>query len=254
MAVQGHNCPLITNVVCCHLVKIFRNKLFFDRTRLNLAKMRVFAAAIDRLGGGDNIWGWIDGTVQRICRPTEGQRKAYTGHKKLHGYIFQCVITPDGMMASLAGPVLASRGDWYMFKETGIEAEILRVWRKRTFLGKADYTYTGILRTPRQSQPWGHKRAPGPHLTAQQHLFNSQMSSCRIPVEHGFAHVQNKWMRNAFHHSLRSMSSPVAAYFLAAVLFSNVYTCLRGNQISKRFGLRPPTLEDYFREGMRFCP
>jgi hypothetical protein len=65
--------------------------------------------------------------------------------------------------------------------------------------------------------------------------------SDRISVEHGFAHVQNKWMKNAFHHSLRAGSSPVAAYFLTAVLFSNVYTCLRGNQISMRFGLGPPT-------------
>jgi hypothetical protein len=30
-------------------------------------------------------------------------------------------------MAFFVGPVLASRGNQYMFKETGIEAEILRV-------------------------------------------------------------------------------------------------------------------------------
>jgi hypothetical protein len=30
---------------------------FFDYIRLNLIKMREFAAAIDRLEGSDNIWG-----------------------------------------------------------------------------------------------------------------------------------------------------------------------------------------------------
>jgi hypothetical protein len=47
-------------------------------------KMRDFSAAIDRLGGGDYIWGWIGGTAQRICRPIEEQRKVYNGHKKVH--------------------------------------------------------------------------------------------------------------------------------------------------------------------------
>jgi hypothetical protein len=117
----------IANVVCCHLVRFFRNKLFFDRPRLHMRKIREFAAAINELGGGDNIWGWINGTVLRICRPIKGQRKVYSGHKKFHGYKFQGVITPDGIMSSLAGPILGSRGDWYMFKETGIEAEILRI-------------------------------------------------------------------------------------------------------------------------------
>jgi AraC-like DNA-binding protein len=46
----------IFNMVYYHLVRVFRTKLFFDRTRLNLTKMREYAAAIDRLGGGDNIW------------------------------------------------------------------------------------------------------------------------------------------------------------------------------------------------------
>jgi hypothetical protein len=67
---------VVKNVVYCYLVSLFRNKLAWDRTRLTMEKMREFAAAVDRLGGGDNVWGWIDGTVLRICRPTEGQRKA----------------------------------------------------------------------------------------------------------------------------------------------------------------------------------
>jgi hypothetical protein len=37
----------------------------------------------------------------------------YSGYKKAHGYKFQTVITPDGIMSSLAGPTVASHGDWY---------------------------------------------------------------------------------------------------------------------------------------------
>ena len=105
-------------------------EIFFDRGRLTMNKLRQFSGAINRLGGGDNICGWIDGTMQKIRRPVEGQRKMYTGHKKPHGFKFQGVITPDGIMASLAGPTVASRGDWYMFEDSGIEAEILQLWRE----------------------------------------------------------------------------------------------------------------------------
>jgi len=237
---------VIKNVVCCHLVTVFRDRLFWDRARLTMEKMREYAAVINQHGGGDNIWGWIDGTVLRICRPTEGQRKTYSGHKKFHGYKFQGVITPDGMMASLAGPVVGSRGDWYMFKETGIEDEILRLWREEQVRREERlYLYGDPAYCASATTMGAYKRAAGAQLSAQQHLFNAQMSSCRISVEHGFAHVQNKWMKNAFHHSLRAGSSPVAAYFLTAVLFSNLYTCLRGNQIGMRFGLVPPTLDEY---------
>ena len=123
-----------------------------------------------------------------------------------------------------------------MFKDTDIETESLRVWREEDISAEdrlslySDPAYTASVTTM-----GAYKRGSGAYLIAQQHLLNSQMSSCRSSVEHGFAHVQNKWMRNAFHHSFRSVSSPVAAYFLAAVLFSNVYNCLRGNQITQRF-------------------
>lgn len=88
-----------------------------------------------------------------------------------------------------------------------------------------------------------YQNPAGGRMTAIQRLFNSQISSCRILVEHGFAHVRNKWLKHTFHHSLRSMSSPVAAYFMTAVLLA---TCLRGNQMSKRFDVEPPSLAEHF--------
>jgi DDE superfamily endonuclease len=128
---SGPQLSVITNVVCVHLARKFRNHLFFDRRRLTMNKMRQFSVATDGLGGSDKVWGWIDGTVQRICRPKDNQRRVYSGYKEVHGYKFQSIITPDGIISSLVGPIAGSRGDWFMFKDTGIEREILRLWRKR---------------------------------------------------------------------------------------------------------------------------
>jgi hypothetical protein len=39
------------------------------------------------------------------------------------------MITPDGIMSSLAGPIVASHGDWYVFVDSGFEAEVTAIWR-----------------------------------------------------------------------------------------------------------------------------
>jgi hypothetical protein len=85
--------------------------------------MEEFSITIDRLGGG----GWIDGTIQRVCRPTDDQRPLYIGYKKWYGYKMQGVITPDGLFSHLPKPVVGSRGDWGLFVESGFETEVIRV-------------------------------------------------------------------------------------------------------------------------------
>ena len=120
-------------------------------------------------------------------------------------------------MSSLAGPTVASHGDWYVFIDSGFEAEIVAIWRdeqvdrdRRLFV-YGDPAYCGS-----RVVMGAYKKPPGAQLTPEQALFNREMSACRISVEHGFAHVQNRWMRNAFQHVCRIGSSPLAAYYTSA--------------------------------------
>lgn len=113
----------------------------------------------------------------------------------------QEVIIPDGLFSHLSKPVVGSRGDWGLFVES---AEVIGVWReehierdRRPFVF-GDPAYGGS-----QVVMGAYGRLPGVNLTPQQQLFNTEMSSCWVSAEHGFAHVQNRWMENAFHHSLR---------------------------------------------------
>jgi hypothetical protein len=65
-----------------------------------------FAEAIHRKGAAlDNCLGFIDGTVRPLCRPGENQRVLYNGHKRVHAIKFQSVVTPNGLIANLYGPV-----------------------------------------------------------------------------------------------------------------------------------------------------
>lgn len=52
-----------------------------------------------------NCWGFVDGTVRPVCRPGTLQRTLYNVHKRVHAIKLHSVVTPNGRMANLFGPV-----------------------------------------------------------------------------------------------------------------------------------------------------
>ena len=49
-------------------------------------------------------------------------------------------------------------------------------------------------------------------------------------------------------HNLRVQGNPLSIEFLVAVEMVNLATCMRGtNQIVQKFGVPPPTVQDYLR-------
>lgn len=102
----------------------YHEKLFWDQSRLTLEQLQRYEAAIQGGSGIYGIWGFIDGTVQPIARPTVNQENYYSGHKCYHGIKYQGIVTPDGLISSLYGPRLAPDGDWKLWKECGIEERL----------------------------------------------------------------------------------------------------------------------------------
>jgi len=43
----------------------------------------------------DFCWGFIDRTVRPVCFPGQNQRVLYNGHKRIHAFKFQSVVTPN---------------------------------------------------------------------------------------------------------------------------------------------------------------
>ena len=79
---------------------------------LNHGRIREFAAAIRDAGSPlANCWGFIDGTLRPMCRPSADQRMVFNGQKRVHGLKFQSVMVPNGLIANLYGPVEGKRHD-----------------------------------------------------------------------------------------------------------------------------------------------
>jgi hypothetical protein len=110
----GHWHPWISTVfndTIKHLAERYRQLLYWDHDRLTLDKTEEYASAVEAVCGVPNIYGFIDGTIRPICRPsTVPQRPFYTGFKKVHGFKFQGISYPDGIL-TLAEPYEASAGD-----------------------------------------------------------------------------------------------------------------------------------------------
>jgi len=49
------------------------------------------------------------------------------GYKKSHGFKFQAVMTPDGIISSLAGPWFGKVGDWRMYTDSGLEDHLRQI-------------------------------------------------------------------------------------------------------------------------------
>ena len=54
------------------------------------------------------------------------------------------------------------------------------------------------------------------------------MSRCRIQVENLFGKVSMLWQSNQLSSKLQSLNSPVAAYYIVALLLTTIHTCISG--------------------------
>lgn len=191
-------------------------------------------------------FGFIDGTVRLICRPQKDQEILYSGHKHSHGIKFQSVITPDGIIQCLYGPVPGSRTDAYLLSESGL------IDRMRTHMsslnispyylfGDKGYSMFDVLHLPYI----GDQNT----LTPTQRRFNYTMSSLRQCVEWGFGHVQTNWAFTDWKKSCKLGLNQVGTQYKMAIIFGNLLSCLRGhNQTSLFYSCEPPSIEEYLRD------
>jgi nuclease HARBI1 len=181
-------------------------------------------------GAATNIWGFIDGTLRKTCRPVRFQKVTYSGHKRNHGIKFQSVATPDGLIALLFGPMEGSRHDSMMLTESRLLRHLEELMPEGTELfsiyGDPAYPISPHLLS-------GFKNVP-PGSVQQQ--WNTQMSKGRQMVEWEFKEVATKWSYVDFEKNMKIFKCPIAQYYTVAVFFTNLCCCCYGNQSSKYFG------------------
>ena len=149
----------------------------FDQELLSPANHQKYADAIHAKGAPlTNCWGFIDGTVRAISRPSINQRVLYNGHKRVHAIKFQA--TPDGLVVCLHGPFEGRRHDSGMLRESGL----LQVLEEHSFSPNGDIMCIyGDPANPLHP----HLQAPcrNAALTEEQQTWNQRMSSTRVSVE-----------------------------------------------------------------------
>lgn len=210
---------------------------------LQYSRIKEYRDHIEKLSDVDCIWGFIDGTFNPFCRPIQGQQSVYSGYKKLHGYKYQGVATPDGLILSIDGPWEGRRNDLAIARQSRLEARLRDVMHNHQddtlyLYGDAAYKALSFVFGP---YPGGRT------LQGPQAEFNKQLSSVRISIEQCFGRTQNLFAINSFKYALKSGLQPVALYWEISVLLTNIYTCLHpsSNPVTTRFGIAPMSLAEY---------
>jgi hypothetical protein len=96
----------------------------------------------------------------------------YSGHKRLHGMVFQAITTPDGLTSSLFGPFIGRTNDWGMFNASEIP---YRLHRMMPASNKMLYLYSDPASHCSYSVicPFG----PRKQLSRRKRRFNKELSA-----------------------------------------------------------------------------
>jgi hypothetical protein len=210
----------IFHFVIEHLVETFADVLFLDVDRL-APQLACFASAVVAKGAEvENVWAFIDGTVRACARPSKGlqQRSVYNGHKRKHALKFQTLVTPDGMIAHIFGPLEGRYHDITLLRRSQLEGRLKRDARFNGYVVFGDPAYG---RTSHFTSPF--RRAK---LTPAQKVVNKSMSRVRVSVEWSYGEVIKYWSHLDLKAKMRIGSSPIGQVYKVAVLLTNCMTCI----------------------------
>ena len=233
---------LIFNQVLDHVYDTHQHRMqSWNQFFLQPNMLREYADAIERKGAPlTNCFGFVDGTVLRICRPTANQRVVYNGHKRVHGIKFQSVALPNGLIGNFDGPYEGRRHDSTILQESGLLIDLQRVaWFNQQPLciyGDPAYPLQVHLQAPFRTG----------NLAPNQESFNKAMSEVRVAVEWLFGEIKTFFKFVDFKSQQKIGLSAVGKVYVVCALLQNARACMYGNKVSEYFDIEPPTLQEYF--------
>ena len=231
---------LITDTIFDRFQHLLTN---INQPWLSPPNLKLFADAIHYQGAALNkCWGFVDGTVRPICRPGQHQREVYNGHKRVHAPKFQSVVTPNGLIANMYGPVEGRRHDSAILMMSELLPQLEQFSFSPTgqalcIYGDPAYPHRIHLQRPYE------RRAP---LTEEQQAFNQSMSQVRVAVEWVFGDIVNYFKVIDFKRNLKIGLSSIGKMYSVCALLQNALTCLHGSNTGDFFNVEPPELSDYF--------
>ena len=152
------------------------------------------------------------------------------------------MITPNGLICNLYGPIEGRRHDAFMLAASGL---LEQLQDKMNDENGGPYVLYGDPAYPIRS----HLLAPfrGAHLLPVEQHFNEDMSKVRTSVEWGYGKIIQYFAFMDFKKNLKVLLQPVGKLYCVSALLTNCHTCLYGSQTGSFFGVDPPQLEEYLR-------
>ena len=123
---SDHQFSMITSDMANLLFNMYHHKISsLNQQWLSPPNLQQFAGAVHDAGAPlTNCFGFINEIVRQICRPGEMQRVIYNGHKRVHALKLQSIVTPNGLIAKLFGPVEGRRHDSDMLADSDIYQQL----------------------------------------------------------------------------------------------------------------------------------
>ena len=227
-------------------------KKFFPKMRcpdpLSAEDLQRFAQVVSTKSGVDVVFGFLDGTVRPICKPSIGQSEFYSGKDRLHAIKFQICNTPDGIIRHIDGPWPGRRHDHHMVNSAPLSSgsPALTSWiiaHPPTRWGTPYVVYAdqGYWQQPGIQVPW-----PDADFNPEHAVFNDMMKTSRISVEWEFGHILEHWAALHYRPGQKILTNmKLGQMYIVAAFLTNVFNCLRPSKTSIYFKLSPPSLEDY---------
>ena len=215
---------------------------------ISFDKLQEFTAAVARKSGITVCFGFLDGTVRPVCKPSEAQAEFYTGKDRLHALKYQIVSTPDGMIQHIDGPWPGRRHDGHMLTSAPLSTgtAVLHTWlmsHPKTVHGTVHVIYADAGYTTQAciETPW-----PDADFNLEHAAYNEALAASRIAVEWEFGHILELWASHHMRPQQKVLSNQkIGQVYCVCAFLSNVFNCMHPNKTANYFGVKPPTIGAY---------
>ncbi|CAC5396108.1 unnamed protein product [Mytilus coruscus] len=185
---------------------------------------------------GVSLMGPFDPYVDRL----QISAFCFNGHKRVHAIKFQSIVSPNGLVANMYGPIESRRHDAGLLRESGICGELQTHMTTPTgdiyvIYGDPAYPMTTHIIKPFR----------GGVISAAQARFNKKMSAVRTCVEWTFGKILTLFAFLDYKKNLKLYLQPVGKYYLVGTILVNCHTCLYGSETGHYFDIDPRSLENY---------
>ena len=208
--------------------------------QLSFDDLQRFAKGVQGVTGFPLCFGFIDGTVRPVCKPGLLQGEVFNGKDHVHSLKYQGMSTPDGMLQQLAGPWPGRRHDSVIYSNSGLPEWLLTLPRHPSNAMFVLYADAGYHSKPGLMVPFTDT------YDLRKEAFNDVMTSARIAIEWEFGGILQHWASLNWTNEQKLLGGgKIAQVYFVCGFLTNCINCMRPNNASQYFNVKPPMLEDY---------